>query len=192
MKKNKIILASSSPRRKKLLKEAGFSFNVIIPEINEEKEKEKYKKISTIVKKLSLKKAEKIKEQIDSDAIIVAADTMLYFDKKILGKPKTKEKAKELLKKLSQKTHYVYTGFCIIETKTNKIINSYCKSAITFKKLSDKQINQYVNNNPCENMAGGYNIQKNTPGEHFVEKIKGSETNIVGLPMEKINISSPQ
>lgn len=173
----RIILGSSSPRRKKLLEEAGIkNFEIIAPDIEESGDD---------VKEISLQKAIAIKEKVnDSAAIILTADTMLFFNGRSIGKPKSKEKAAELLRELSGKSSITRTGYCII--KNTKICNEVESTEVKFRELTENEINEYVNTHPVETMAGGFNIDKGTEGEKFVESINGLRTTVVGLPIEKI------
>ena len=177
----KLILASKSPRRKQILKENGFKFKVIPANIDEEK----YISLPplTMIKTLSRLKSEKIFKQY-KNSIILGADTTVVLGKEMLGKPTNLMEAKEMLKKLSGSTHTVYTGFTIINPINNTKTTSYASTKVTFKKLSERDIYEYINNNNVLDLAGSYAIQEGA-GE-FVNKIEGDYLNVIGLPTKAI------
>lgn len=180
-----IVLASSSLNRQKILEDLGFSFQIISPNIEE-------KTITTLspsnlVKKISRQKAEAVVSQLSlKPYFIVAADSLAFFEEKVLGKPANIREAKKMLRLLSGKTHQFYTGICVINTQSKGIIQDYARTEITLKKLSDREIEAYVQTQPVITMAGSYNIIKGSPGEEFVAQVKGSYTNVLGLPLEKL------
>lgn len=179
----KIILASQSPRRRELLENIGIEFEVKIdssPEIVDET-----LDISEIVKSLSAKKAENVSKIMDDeDCIVIAADTVVAFDDKILGKPESEEDAANTLKMLSGNIHFVYTGISVLDNKTGKIISDFEKTKVRFRELSDTEIRGYVKSGEPMDKAGSYGIQG--LGSMFVEKICGDYFNIVGLPICKL------
>lgn len=177
----KIILASSSPRRKKLLEQLGLTIKVI-PSNIDEKLNPRLKPQSQ-VETLSLQKAQAITPSFP-DAIIIAADTLVSIGEDILGKPTSLLDAKRMLKKLSGKTHAVYTGFTIIDTKSKKSITDSEKTLVTFKKLSDKEIASYIKKEHPLDKAGSYGVQG--VGAVLVERIEGDFFNVVGLPVAKL------
>ena len=177
-----IYLASKSPRRKVLLKQLNLEFKVFSVECDESfKRNESF--IQT-VKRLSLIKL-KAAKKIHNDGIIITADTLVVLDKEIIGKPKNKKDAVKILKKLSNKTHKVYTGFCVHNAFKNITITDYEKTLVTFKKLSDKEIKSYVNSGSPLDKAGAYGIQDDF-GTVFVKKINGCYNNVMGLPLYKV------
>ncbi len=181
--KPEIILASSSPRRKRILENAGYKFRVIFPNINEKKYYQNG--IKETVMKISLEKARSVAQIIKYPAKIVSADTMVEFKGKAMGKPKSKQEAFNFLKLLSGETHSVYTGYCILNVKTNQTISNYAKTKLTFKELSDKDIKDYINYYDVLTMAGAYNIESKEVYDLLVKKIEGSYYNVLGFP-EKI------
>ena len=178
----KLILASQSPRRRQILKDHGIKFKVIPGNIDEES----YENLDPVemVETLSLLKARKIAET-NPDSIILAADTTVVLEKKMLSKPKSKDIAIKMLEKLSGMTHIVITGFCILDTKSGKLIISHEKTRVTFKKLEDKDINYYVENYEVMDKAGSYAIQEGAGS--FVGKMEGDYLNVVGLPSKVFN-----
>jgi len=177
-----IYLASKSPRRKKLLTQMNLKFKVVQAEIDE-----KILKHETPVhnvKRLSLEKLEKSKEHIKK-GIIITADTIVVLDGKVIGKPKDKKDAFQILKMLSGRTHFVYTGFSVFNSVNNKIITSYEKTAVTFRKLESAEITDYIKSGSPMDKAGAYGIQDDF-GAVFVKKINGCYYNVVGLPLSKL------
>ena len=173
----KLILASSSPRRKKIFEDLNLDFE-IIPSTYEEKLDNhdfSYDKIE----RLAYNKALFVAKTINYDAIVVGADTVVVNNNKILGKPKDKNEAYEMLKSLSNKEHFVVTSICAIQTPSMRKKTTSTTSYVTFNELSDNMINDYIAKfNPLDK-AGSYGIQE-LP-QNFVKKIGGSFENIIGL-----------
>ena len=170
----KLILASSSPQRKKILKDAGYKFEIIHPKISE---KNSGKNPSQIVKSLALKKA----RVVNRNGIIIGADTIVVLGGEIIGKPKNKKEARKILRKLSGSKHYVYTGVAIVDTVNKRDIVDYEKTEVQFRKLSEEDIE-----NVCGkylDKAGAYSIQ--SKNDRFVKNIKGDYLNVVGFPLKK-------
>lgn len=177
----KLILASQSPRRQKILKEAGFTFEIIPADINEES----YEHLTPeeMVRNLSKLKAEKIAEE-NPDAVVIGADTTVNLNGKIIGKPKDLEDARGILSSLSNTTHEVITAYTIIEG--NKKQTFYEISYITFRNITDEQIEEYINSINVLGFAGAYGIQDGA--DKFVEKFEGDYLNIVGLPSSAVKM----
>jgi septum formation protein len=179
-----MILASTSPRRKQILTKSGFEFEIFAPGINENKIIKKTRtdapyKIATL---LAFEKAKSAMQKFKR-GLIVGADTIVVLGREIIGKPKSKKNAVEILKKLSNSTHKVITAIAMIDVETSKSIVTFETSFVTFRKLKPKQINDYVNNNNIMDKAGAYAIQEGA--DPFIKKIKGSYYNVVGFPIEK-------
>ncbi len=173
-----IILASKSPRRKDLLEQIGISFEIDPSDYQEEKDLNL--KPHEFAKYLSLQKAKNVAIR-HKDSIIIAADTFVVFEGKILGKPSSEETARKMLTKMSGKPHSVITGFTIIDTKTNKIVSKSIETKIYFKNLSPEEINSYIASGEPMDKAGSYAIQG--LGGILIEKIEGDHYNVVGLPL---------
>jgi septum formation protein len=174
-----IVLASRSPRRAALLEQMGFSFRVISAEIDE-----KGVSFSDPIKhaiELSKRKAEVILPQID-EGLIVGADTVVYLDEEILGKPTDKEEAISMLTKLSGKTHEVFTGFTILDTGGKKV-SDFERTSVTFRQLERWEVDDYVESGGPMDKAGGYGIQDRSG--LFVDRIEGCFYNVVGFPLTK-------
>ena len=174
----KIILASKSPQRKYLLKQAGIEFLVIPPQVDESEFN--LTNPSDYVKKLAIAKAEYIAEKYP-DSWVIGADTIVYINNTILEKPESKKNAVQMLKCLSAKTHVVYTGFSICCKNKAQKISRIAKTEVILKKMSDHEIKWYVNTKEPFDKAGAYAIQG--LGASLVKSINGSYTNVVGLPV---------
>ena len=175
-----IILASQSPRRKQLLKILGFDFEVK-PSFFDETIIEYKNNPKEYCEKLSLFKAKEI-AKLYPTKLVIGADTIVVLNNTILPKPKDNEEAKSFLKMLSNNSHHVFTG---ISFSYQQIDNSFSeKTLVTFKKLSNDEINYYVENSNPMDKAGAYGIQDWS--SIFVEKIEGCYFNVVGLPISKV------
>ncbi len=173
----KIILASASPRRKELLKEIVKDFE-IIPAVGEEKA-DMTLPPEQIVCTLAEHKCGEVFEKYP-DCIVIGYDTIVYFNGKVLGKPKTKAEAVLTLRELSGNTHSVYTGVCV--RSADKLLTEYERTEVTFNGLSDEFIKNYVDGGSPMDKAGCYGIQDGG----VVESYDGSYTNVVGLPVELV------
>jgi septum formation protein len=178
IQKYKPILASNSPRRSYLLQQAGLQFDVIPSNFDESRvaflDPEQY------VRALSNAKAENIAEKYP-DRWVIGADTIVLIDGKVLGKPKDKQAAQAMLERLSGQTHQVYTGFTICCIDRRKHFSDVVITDVTFKKLTSDEIKWYTNTDEPFDKAGAYAIQG--LGTFLVERINGSYTNVVGLPV---------
>lgn len=180
----KLILASSSPRRKELLEQVGFTFE-IQPSSFEENMAQDLPPLE-LAKQLSLGKAQDIANK-NSDSIVLGADTFIAFDNHILGKPHTPEKAKEILKLLSGKWHSVITGFTIIDTETKKKVSESVETKVYFRELIDSEIDEYIATGEPLDRAGAYAIQER--GALLVDHIEGDYSNVVGLPITVVALA---
>lgn len=176
-----IILASASPRRKKLLEQIGLSIKVVPSDIDEKLNPRLKPKAQA--ETLSLEKAEIVAAKYP-DSIIIAADTLVYTNGNILGKPKNMEEAKRMIQKLQGKTHSVITGFTIYHKASKKIVTDSAETKVTFRKLKDTEIKNYLKKEKPLDKAGGYGVQG--IGVVLVETINGDYSNVVGLPLGKI------
>ncbi len=180
--KVEIFLASKSPRRRKLLKQLGIKFKAFAVDLHEEILDGEHP-VQT-VKRLALHKLDAAVKKIDS-GIVITADTIVVLDKEIIGKPKNKSDAFNILWKLSGRTHTVYTGFVILNIESKKRIIGYEKTEVTFRKLSSSEIRDYINTGSPMDKAGAYGIQDDF-GAVFVNRIDGCYYNVVGLPLSKV------
>ncbi|MCR4662509.1 MAG: Maf family protein [Endomicrobiaceae bacterium] len=178
-----IVLASASPRRKELLEKMGLKF-IIIPSNYEEKLFDNIysdEKIET----LALNKAKDVAQRVQEPSIIIAADTVVVLDNLILGKPKDKQDAFNMIKSLSGKTHFVVTAIAIIDSETKKIKVSNTKTFVTFTELKDEEIQKYVSTDEPYDKAGAYAAQGYA--SIFIEKIEGCFNNVVGISTFTLN-----
>ncbi len=175
-------LASASPRRRKLLKLLNVKFKSFAVDLNEELNDGEHP--ASTVKRLAKEKMLLAKGKI-KDGILITADTIVVLNKKILGKPKDAAEAKRMLKLLSGNQHHVYTGFAIFNSRTEKRIVDYEKTAVFFRELSRTEIDEYVKTGSPLDKAGAYGIQDDY-GAVFIQKINGCYYNVVGLPLAKL------
>lgn len=173
-----IILASSSPRRKALLQQIGLKFKVDAGNI-EEKLNPRLKPRGN-AEQLSLLKAKAVATKY-SDAMIIAADTLVILDEEIIGKPKDEKDVRRILHKLSGRAHVVVTGFTITDTVTKKTVTKSVETNVYFKRLSEKEIDGYLDTGEPFNKAGAYGMQDK--GGIFIAKVEGEWSNVVGLPL---------
>jgi septum formation protein len=174
----KLILASQSPRRRNLLKQAGIDFSVIPSSFDENSVK--LSSPDVYVRQLAESKAMDISEQYPASWVI-GADTIVFIDDTILGKPGSRSEARNMLKRLSGKTHQVLTGYCVCSQRIDRLFSDAVKTDVCFKNLTEREINWYINSGEPFGKAGAYAIQG--IGAFLVKRIDGSYTNVVGLPV---------
>jgi septum formation protein len=179
----KIILASASVRRQELLKRIIDKFEIIVSDFDEHSINFD-SDCSTYVMKLSEGKASTVCDKIKGEAIVIGCDTIVYFNGKILGKPKDKEEAFSMLKLLSGNIHQVYSGITIVDKSSDKILKDFVCTSVKFDNLSDEHIRKYIEKGEYEDKAGAYGIQGY--GGVLVEEIHGCYYNVVGLPLNKL------
>lgn len=186
MTENKIygmILASASPRRKDILSNIGVKFGIFTADCDEYIEEGTEPENAVML--LSMKKcAASAKYFSGEDKIVIGADTVVVFENEILTKPKDKEDAHIMLKRLSGKTHSVLTGVSILRTSDAKCESFYEKTDVKFKDLTDEEISAYIATGEPLDKAGSYGIQG--IGSVFIEKIDGDYFNVVGLPVSRL------
>ena len=174
----KIVLASASPRRVELLSSAGIEFEVIPGDVSEDiltgETPEDY------VERLALAKAEDVARKTDG-CFFIGADTIVLCDGEIMGKPEDSADAERMLNKLSGIPHEVITGFAVYDKERDGVIADTVRTRVYFKQLSDEEIRAYIATGCPFDKAGAYAIQGGAA--HMVEKIEGSYTNVVGLPL---------
>lgn len=174
-----MILASASPRRKEILENFGFSFKTVVKNIDETSNKNTIKeKIMEIARKKTIAVAKDFPNEN-----VVGADTMVVINNKILGKPRNKQEAFEMLKSLSGKNHEVITAFSFINLEKNITYCDYEITKVYFKNLTDEEINWYIETKEPMDKAGAYGIQGK--GAFFVEKIEGDFFSVMGFPLGK-------
>lgn len=178
-----LILASSSPRRKKLLTMLGFEFTAIAPNIDEETIHSDIYDYSLKVTEVAKAKAIKVCEQIDYEAIVLGADTIVVMDGNILSKPIDEYEASVMLKKLSNRVHIVFTGIALVHSTSLRYKTCFRRTEVAFRHLCEEEIKAYIQSGSPLDKAGAYGIQDDF-GAVFVKHINGCYYNIVGLPVE--------
>lgn len=176
-----IILASQSPRRKQLLQQIGLSFDVM--ESNYEEDMTLALEPIELAKFLALEKAKEVAKRCEN-AIIISADTFIVFEDKIIGKPKDELAARNILQAYSSKSCQVATGYSLVDTESNKIINDCSIAQIFFRPLSAEEIDAYISTGEPLDKAGAFGIQEK--GAVLIDRIEGDYFTIVGLPITKI------
>lgn len=179
----KIILGSSSPRRADILKKLKLDFEIIPSSYVEPHNKTDFS--YDFVENSAYNKALYVaKELKDQNYLVIGADTIVVIDNKILEKPKDYDDAKRMLSKLSGKTHFVVTSIAVINSKNLKYKIKSTTTHVTFKNLTETQIDNYINNFKPFDKAGAYGIQELPEG--FVDEVNGSLDNVIGLPSETL------
>ena len=173
-----LILASSSPRRRHLLEQAGLTFSVIPSTLDESSVP--VGPIENHVRMLAEAKAMEVAE-VYPQSWVIAADTLVLIGDAVLGKPDTEAQARQMLKALSGKTHRVLTGYCISCNAAERSFSETVETKVTFKTLSDTEIDWYLSTDEPFDKAGAYAVQG--LGSFLVKRIEGSYTNVVGLPV---------
>jgi septum formation protein len=181
IKDYKIILASKSPRRRELLGGLDLSFEVIIHEVEEIfPDNLPMEEIPVYLAKL---KAEPFYNELKSDTLVITADTIVWIDGVVLGKPNDYGHASEMLRQLSGKKHVVVTGVCL--TTKEKQVAFSATTDVYFKDLNDDEIDYYLKNYNPYDKAGSYGVQE-WIGYIAIERIEGSYFNVMGLPVQRL------
>lgn len=178
-----IILASRSPRRKKLLKQLGFEFQVIPSKFDEDSVFNEDP--SVYVQEIAKGKVQEIAKSVEGNFIIIGSDTTVYFDGKYLNKPQDENEAFEMLSKMSGKEHFVWSGIVLLDTENNRLITEAVSTKVKFREIEVDEIKAYIKSGSPMDKAGSYGIQDDF-GSVFVESIEGDFYNVVGLPLEKL------
>ena len=181
----KIILASASPRRRELMMQAGYEFEV---QVSHKEETYSSETPDEIVKELALLKARDIAEQnAVEDLVVIGADTVVAYQGAILGKPKSKEDAFAMIQSFQGDKHQVYTGVAVLsyDAEGNEtVVNHALKTDVYVNAMTDEEILKYIENDNVMDKAGSYGIQSGFA--IHIEKIEGDYFNVVGLPISYI------
>ena len=180
----KVILASTSPRRKELLHRIVRRFEVVPSTVDESKIK--MRSPAAFARQAALAKAQEVSARFP-DVVVIGADTIVVLGKKILGKPKNRKEAFAMLQLLRGKTHRVITAISIIDGLRHKKLLWHETTRVKMKRVGDDLIRQYVKSGLPLDKAGAYGIQE-IEGD-FIEKISGDYNNVVGLPLKKLQIT---
>ena len=181
LKDYKIILASGSERRRQLLEELGIDFEVVVKPFDESFPDDL--RGEQIAEYISAQKAKMFINDIKYNELVITADTIVLLDNKILGKPLNKADALRMLREISGKTHEVITGVSVLYDK--EIVTFSDTTKVTFREMTDDELNYYVNNYSPYDKAGAYGIQE-WIGIAACSRIEGSFYNVMGLPVEKV------
>ena len=180
-----LCLASSSPRRKELLKQFNLEFDCYSPNIKEVPKKNE--QAESFVKRMAIEKGRKIHQtclNLAKDVIILAGDTIVFIDGQILGKPKTARHAKSMLSQLNGNSHTVFSGYSILDSSSGNEITDVVCTKVKFQKISHDFLEWYVSTGEPLGKAGAYSIQGY--GLILIDSISGSYNNVVGFPIEYI------
>jgi septum formation protein len=177
----KFILASASPRRQELLRSVGLKFKTVPAHVNEDHIRGESPRQH--VRRLAQEKALLISRK-HPQAWVLGADTIVVIDGLILGKPKNKTQAREMLERLSGRRHTVFTGFTLANNAAGLIKTKVVQSAVRFKKISAGEMEWYISSAEPYDKAGGYAMQGK--GAYFIKSIRGSYTNVIGLPLGEV------
>jgi len=183
----KIILASKSIDRSKILNRLNISFEILNTNINESDYRDRYSDPIDLVRELAKVKALKAKELLKSEevgTIIIAADTIVEINGKIIGKAQNEIDAFQILKSLANRSHNLITGIALTSIDDPKIIVDYDITVVTFTELSGDDIRNYIKTEEWKGRAGAYSIRDGA--SLFIKEIRGSPSNVIGLPMHKI------
>lgn len=176
-----LILASASPRRRELLASAGLEFAVVVPEIDETPLPGETPRDTVL--RLAREKASAIAAR-HPQARVLAADTTVVLDGRMLEKPKDTDEARRMLRSLSGRTHEVLTAYALWQNDT--LHSDVCTTRVTFRALTDTEIETYIATGEPMDKAGAYGIQSGAA--HMVRSLEGSYTNVVGLPLAEIMV----
>jgi septum formation protein len=181
LKKYKIILASRSPRRKELLEGLGLDFRIVARDWVEDYPG--HLKKEEIALYVAAQKAANLRSEINDNEIVITADTIVWCNDKVLGKPKNDQDARKILKEISGNTHKVITGVCLLSAEREALF--FSSTEVTFSELNEDEIDYYIRNFSPFDKAGAYGIQE-WIGLAACIRIEGSYFNVMGLPVEKV------
>lgn len=174
--RQRLILASGSPRRRELLERMGYSFTVLSPDVDEHVDAEPRQAVALLARRKALAAAEGL-----TDGVVLAADTLVAVDGEALGKPGGPAEARAMLMRLSGREHEVFTGVCLMDAATGRIAVHVERTGVVFRALDAEEIDRYVETGEPMDKAGAYGIQGGAAA--FVESYTGSYENVMGLPV---------
>lgn len=178
---SRLILASGSPRRRDLMNEAGYDFSIIIPDVEEIEDPSI--PIEDLTRANARLKAEAVAGD-HADAVVIAADTLVEIDGRALGKPADMDEAFRMISSLNGRTHQVFTAVCVSCVSQEKEIEFSVITDVTFRQLTDDELRRYHSLIEPLDKAGAYAAQDH--GTLIIETMRGSHTNVVGLPMDEL------
>lgn len=177
-----LILASGSPRRGELMSAAGYQFSVIIPADGAEDQPRPNEPAAKVVERLAYQKAADVAARLEN-AFVIAADTLGVLGDLLLGKPADAADARRMLELLSGRRHQVLTGVCLWDVADRRIVIESIATELQMKPLDDATITGHIHSLRWQGKAGGFGFQD---GNDWLEIVSGSESNVVGLPMERL------
>jgi septum formation protein len=178
-----VILASSSPRRRELLSSAGVGFEVVAPDVPEERLPGEAPE--AFARRVAIAKAERVARSVGREPrrVVIGADTIVVLDDEVLGKPRDAREARSYLRRLAGRRHRVLTAIAVIDSATLELRAALVESGVAMQPVSDEEIAAYVATGEPLDKAGAYAAQGE--GRRFIARIEGSETNVIGLPLEE-------
>ena len=181
----RLILASGSPRRRELLRNAGFTFEVIPPEVAEDNPGNEAP--AKLVERLALDKAEAVAGRFhrQDNVVVLGADTVVVVDSTLLGKPASPAEARQMLQRLSGRTHEVITGVALVEPETARRTVAHETTRVFFRLLKPQEMEDYVATGEPLDKAGAYAIQEGA--SRFVTRVEGCYFNVMGLPVALVD-----
>ena len=177
-----LILASTSPRRQQLLRDAGVEFTLAAPAVAEQANPSEAPEAQA--QRLALAKARAVAERSEAERCVLAADTLVVIGEEVLGKPGCEEEASEMLLRLADRTHRVLTGFALLVTGTAIQEVGVEQSRVRMRAITREEARAYAAGGEPMDKAGAYAVQGD--GGRFVESIQGSRSNVIGLPLEVV------
>ena len=183
--KKRLILASGSPRRRELLRNAGFTFEVIPPKVVEDNPDNEAP--AKLVERLALDKAEAVAGRFhrQDNVVVLGADTVVVVDSTLLGKPASPAEARQMLERLSDRTHEVITGVALVEPETARRTVAHETTRVFFRPLEPQEMEDYVATGEPLDKAGAYAIQGGA--SRFVTRVEGCYFNVMGLPVALVD-----
>ncbi|TKJ33841.1 MAG: septum formation protein Maf [Planctomycetes bacterium B3_Pla] len=176
-----LILASASPRRRQLLAEAGYEFTVVEADVDESTFPTEGVAVREYAERLALAKAGSVARKYP-DSLVIGADTVVDYQGRIIGKPADAKEARQITEKLFSTPHKVITGIAIIRLCDGTELIESDSTAVYPRKMTAEQVAEHIEGGSWRDKAGAYAIQE--AGDEFIERIDGSLTNVMGLPME--------
>lgn len=177
-----LILASGSPRRSELMTAAGYQFSVVTPADGAEDQPRPGEQAAAVVERLAYQKAADVAARLDN-ALVIAADTLGVLGDLLLGKPADADDARRMLELLSGRRHQVMTGVCLWDVASRRIVIESVTTELEMKVIDDSSIKKHIHSLRWQGKAGGFGFQD---GNDWLRIVKGSESNVVGLPMERL------
>ena len=178
----RIVLASGSPRRKEYLERYQFQFRIVTADIVEAINAGETP--DHFVRRMAREKAQAVAPRCDADEVIIAADTIVELDGRVLGKPSSHQHAFRMLNDLNNQTHHVTTAFVVLDNQTGALSEKSTRTAVQFNNHSEASLKHYADSTEPMDKAGAYSIQG--VGTFLVRSISGSYNNVVGFPIEQL------